>query len=510
MVKKIIISYFNSIAAILQENRIQEIIIINDNYQVNDIYIGIVQKIFSSINAAFIKLGKHGKSGFIHINDVKPLKRSYKFSHITDILSVNQLILVQVVKEPTFNKGPRLTANLNLHGRYIVLMPFCDIIVVSRKIYDKNERIHLYSLAVLIKPELMGLLIKASSQGVSETVLLRDLDLLLRQWSFIQKLVFTTTRPCLVYKDEDIVKKIVRDFYDQTISKIIVDSKDGLKLIYYYLKKWSCISPLTSTKLQLYSKQDNILNKFYIKQTIKAVLRPRVKLLHGGYIIIENYEALTIIDVNSGSFNKPESSRETTLRINLYAAMEIAYQLRIRNINGVIVIDFIDMYFQRDQLKLLEHFSNVLNLDDAKPQVVQLSQLGLLELTRRRKGQSLQEIFTKPELIPLQLKYSNFYFPSRLYFKLFSGMSQNSFSSRFLVHRNIRSLFFSKSFYNTRVLVTKSWIFNEFLYRRYFTFIDYDYLVYLFNPKANYIVPLVFYYSLIKCKQLFHHSFYFN
>lgn len=502
MVKKIIISYFNSIAAIVQENRVEEIVVINDNYQVNDIYIGIVQKIFSSINAAFVKLGKHGKSGFIHLNDIKPLKRSYKFSHITDILSVNQLILVQVIKEPTFNKGPRLTANIQLQGRYIVLMPFCDVVIVSSKIYDNNERMHLYSLAVLSKPDSMGLLIKSAAQGVLETVLLNDLDLLVKQWLFIQKMVFITPKPCLVYKDEDIVRKIVRDFYDKTISKMIIDSKHGLRLTYYYLKKWSCISSVNMTKLQVYNNQDCILNKFDVKQTIKTVLRPKVKLLCGGYIIIEHYEALTIIDVNSGSFNKPDNSRDTILRINLYAAMEIAYQLRIRNINGVIVVDFIDMYFQKDQLKLLEHFNNILNLDNAKPQVVQLSRLGLLELTRRRKGQSLQELFSKPELVPL--KYSNSCFPDRLYFKLFSSISNKYYSSKFLVNRNIYSLFFSKHFNRTKLLVSKSFNFNQLIYRKYFTLIDYSHLVYLFNPKANYIVPLVFYFKVIKRGQLIH------
>nr|ARW60124.1 ribonuclease E [Laurencieae sp.] len=500
MVKKIIVSYFNSIAAILQDNRIEEIIIINDNYQVNDIYIGVVQKIFSSINAAFIKLSKYGKSGFIHLNDTKPLKRSYKFSHITDILSINQLILVQVIKEPTFNKGPRLTANIHLHGKYIVLMPFCDIIAISRSLYDKNERIHLYSLAVLMKPSLMGLLIKSSAQGISEAAILQDLDFLVQQWFFIQKVVLTTSQPRLVYKDEDIVKKIVRDFYDKTINKIIVDSKDALILMYYYLKKWSCISSVTATKLQVYDKQDCILNKFYIKQTIKDSLRPKVKLLCGGYIIIENYEAFTVIDVNSGSFNKPENSRETILRTNLYAAIEIAYQLRIRNINGVVVVDFIDMYSQRDQLKLLEHLNKLLILDNARPQVVQLSRLGLLELTRRRKGQSLQEVFNKPRVV--ELGASNFHLTSRLYSKLFSSLSQSHFRSRFLVNKNIRSLFFSKNFYNTRLLESKCFSFNEFLYRKYFTCIDYYYLVYLFNPKANYIVPLVFYSRLIKYNQL--------
>nr|YP_009944521.1 ribonuclease E [Osmundea sinicola]QFR99815.1 ribonuclease E [Osmundea sinicola] len=507
MVKKIIISYFNNIAAIVQDNRVEEIVVINDNYQVNDIYIGIVQKIFSSINAAFVKLGKHGKSGFIHLNDIKPLKRSYKFSHITDVLSVNQLILVQVVKEPTFNKGPRLTANIHLYGRYIVLMPFCDAVIVSSNIYDSNERMHLYSLAVLIKPDSMGLLIKSAAQGVLETVLLHDLDLLVKQWLFIQKMVFGIPKPCLVYKDEDIVKKMVRDSYDKSISKIIIDSRYGLRLAYYYLKQWSCISSSNMTKLQVYNKQDCILNKFDVKQTIKAVLKPKVKLLCGGYIIIENYEALTVIDVNSGSFNKPDNSRETILRLNLYAAMEIAYQLRIRNINGVIVIDFIDMYFQRDQLKLLEHFNNILNVDNAKPQVVQLSRLGLLELTRRRKGQSLQELFIKPELV--SLKSSNFYFPSRLYFKLFSSISTKYSNSKSLVNRNIQSLFFGKDFYKTKLLASKSFNFDNFVYRKYFTLIDDSYLIYLFNPQANYIVPLPFYFRVIKRKQLIDHLFLF-
>ena len=506
MVKKIIISYFNSVAAILQENRVEEIVIINDNYQVNDIYIGTVQKIFSSINAAFVKLGKHGKSGFIHISDVKFLRKGHNFSNISDVLSVNQLILVQVVKEPTFHKGPRLTANIHIHGKYIVLMPFCDIIVISRKIYDKNERMHLYALAVLIKPELMGILFKSAAQGVSEEIILRDLDALIKQWLFIQKLVSLTPKPCLIYKDEDIVKKIVRDFYDKTISKIIIDSQHGIKLIYYYLKKWSCISWLNITKLQLYSGQDCILSKFYIKQTIRASLKPKVNLLCGGYIVIENYEALTIIDVNSGSFNKPENSKETILKINLYAAIEIAYQLKIRNINGVVVVDFIDMYSQRDKLKLLEHFNKILDLDSAKPQIIQLSRLGLLELTRRRKGQSLQEVFIKPEVV--SSKYSNFYFSSYLYLKLFSSVSPKYFTSRFLVNKNIRSLFFNKNFRKTKLLTNKSFIFNEFLYGKYFIFIDYFYLVYLFNPRANYIVPLVFYSRIIKSNQLINDLFF--
>nr|YP_009398827.1 ribonuclease E [Cliftonaea pectinata]ARW68001.1 ribonuclease E [Cliftonaea pectinata] len=491
MVKKIVISHFNNVAAVLKNNKIEEVIIINHTYQVNDIYIGVVQKIFSSINAAFIKLGKHGKSGFIHISDIKPLKKNKHISHITDILCINQLILVQIIKEPTLYKGPRLTANIHLHGKYLVLMPFCDIVLVSHKIYDNNERVYLYSLGVLVKPKLMGLLIKSSAQGLNEAAILQDLNLLMQQWYFIQKAVIVSSFPTLVYKDEDLIKKIVRDFYESSIKKVIVDSKYGLKLLYYYLKKWHCISPVIDTKLQLYRKQNCILDKFYIKDAIRNALKPKIKLIYGGYIIIESYEALTIIDVNSGSFNKSDNSRETILRTNFYAAIEIAYQLKIRNINGVIIIDFIDMNYKRDQLQLLEHFSRLLAFDDAKPQVIELSQLGLLELTRRRRGQSLSEIF-----IPSRVKkFGNLSIclNDDLYSKLFYDTSNKYIRKEFLLHKNIRFLFFNRRFSNNKLLKYQIFSPNQFFYYKYFTFIDNIYTIYLFNIKASYIVSLFIY-----------------
>nr|QCI03979.1 ribonuclease E [Antithamnionella ternifolia] len=494
MVKKIIISYFNNVAAILQTNKIQEIVVISKTYQVNDIYIGTVQKIFSSINAAFIKLGKYGKSGFIHISDIKPLKRGKSCNFITDILSINQLVLVQVIKEPTINKGPRLTADIHLYGRYLVLIPFSNMISISHKIYDENEKTYLYALAILLKPQTMGLLIKSSAQGISENALIQDLEFLKDQWIFIQKTVISTYSPTLVYKDEDLIKKIVRDFYEDSIKKIIIDSKDGLKLLYYYLNKWNCISPITNIKLQLYNQQECILDQFNIKKTIKDALQPKVKLTLGGYIFIEKNEAFTVIDVNSGSFNKADNSKEAILRTNFYAAIEIAQQLKIRNINGVIIVDFIDMYSQRDQLQLLEHFSNLLKIDHAKPQIVQLSELGLVELTRRRKGQSLQEIFTsidndsldcfqvcKSSSIDMYKQYSE----QSLYFS-----------------KSIKSLFFRKKFKKSIVLYSKS--FNPHKscslnrYMIYLLYIDSFNTIVFFNPKANYIVPLIFYWSLIR------------
>nr|QCI08996.1 ribonuclease E [Inkyuleea mariana] len=491
MVKKIVISHFNNVAAILHNNKIQEIIVMNSNYQVNDIYIGIVQKIFSSINAAFVKLGKYGKSGFIHMSDIRSLKRSRYINHVNDILTINQLILVQVIKEPTLNKGPRLTANIHLYGKYLILMPFCNSISISHKIYDDNERNYLYALALLLKPGTMGLFVKLSAQGISENIILEDLDNLKKQWNFIQKTVISISSPSLIYKDEDLIKKIVRDFYEESINKIVIDSENGLRQLYYHLNKWNCISPITNTKLQLYNKPECILEQFQIKQTIQEALKPKVKLASGGYIIIENNEAFTVIDVNSGSFNKSDNSKETILRTNFFAAIEIAYQLKIRNINGVIIIDFIDMQSQRDQLQLLEHFSKLLKLDNAKPQIVQLSALGLVELTRRRRGQSLQEIFGN-------VNQSGLHFKNYLDIRSTFTTSNKNLLKNFLIHKNIKSLFFTKKFNNNINLQSKQFIPNQKFLYKYLIYIDSNSTINLFNPKANYIVPLLFYLKLIK------------
>lgn len=436
MIKRIVISHFNNIAAVLQNSRAQEIIVINHDYQINDIYIGSVHKIFTSINAAFIDLGHNKKSGFIHINDLKPLKKSHNLSQISDILSINQLVLVQIIKEPTLNKGPRLTTNINLMGRYIVLMPFCNTINISRKIYDQNERSYLQALAILLKPATMGLLIRSAASGVKEEILLEDFRILKQQWYFIQKLAISKPLPCLLYKDEDLIKKIIRDFYHNNIHTIFIDSEEGLRQIRYYLNKWRCMDSTGNRKLQLFKHSEFILEKFNINTTIQNALKPKVNLSIGGYLFIETYEALTVIDVNSGSFNKTDNSKETVLRTNCYAATEIAYQLKVRNINGVIIVDFIDMESHRDQLQLLEHFNRVLSIDDAKPQIIQLSKLGLVELTRRRSSQSLFELFNSQQCTSTSIN-------------TILSINSNLIKKNSIIYKSVNTLFFNTVFFNT-------------------------------------------------------------
>ena len=436
MSKKIVISQFNNAATILQNNKIQEIITVNSVYQVNDIYLGIVHKIFASINAAFVNLGTNKKSGFIHVNDIKCLKKHRYTAGITDILSIDQLVLVQIVKEPAFNKGPRLTASINLFGRYLVLTPFSDTINISAKIYDQNERFYLQSLAVIFKPIGMGLLIRSSASGISEEVFLKDLSSLKRQWCFIQKLASNSSFPCLLYKDEDLVKKVIRDFYSNDIQLITADSSDALSQAHYYLNYWECMSLNSDLKLRLFHQAESILERFGISLAIIDALKSKVNLATGGYLFIESYEALTVVDVNSGSFDQATNPAENVLRTNCYAAVEIAYQLKLRNINGVIVVDFIDMESHRDQLQLLEHFSRLLSTDSAMPRIVQLSRLGLVELTRRRREQSLSELFH------CRYKKSHFLPLTSLVF------TRKSLRSYDLVNKGINALFFNIFFYN--------------------------------------------------------------
>nr|YP_009589056.1 ribonuclease E [Corallina ferreyrae]QBL75572.1 ribonuclease E [Corallina ferreyrae] len=481
MIKKIVISRFNNIAAILQHSKTQEIISVNHDYQINDIYLGSVNKIFTSINAAFINLGLDKKSGFIHMNDIKSLKKNHSFTRISEILSINQLILVQIIKEPTLNKGPRLTANINLFGRYIVLMPFCNTINISRKIYDQNERSYLQALAILLKPATMGLLIRSSASGVNEEVLLEDFRFLKQQWYFIQKLAITMHIPSLLYRDEDLIKKIVRDCYKDNIRAIITDSENSLKQVRYYLNKWRCISPSSNLKLKLYKYPESVLDKFSINTTILNSLKPKVNLAIGGYLFIETYEALTVIDVNSGSFNKTDNSKETVLRTNCYAATEIAYQLKVRNINGVIIIDFIDMESHRDQLQLLEHFTRVLSFDNAKPQIIQLSKLGLVELTRRRRGQSLFELFHSK---------NNKYFTS---LNPSLSINKDNLKKNTIIYKNINTLFFNPLFCRN-IFISKRIVYMK--NRLKIVSLNLDRIDFL-QLRYTFIVPLVLYSEII-------------
>lgn len=393
MPKQIIIAEQHHIAAVFSEDQIQELVVATGHHQIGDVYLGIVENVLPGIDAAFVNIGDSERNGFIHVTDLGPLRLKRTAGAITELLTPQQKVLVQVMKEPTGNKGPRLTGNITLPGRYVVLMPFNRGVNLSRRIRSENERNRLRALAILIKPSGMGMLVRTEAEGKPEEAIIEDLEILQKQWEAIQQEAQSTRAPALLNRDDDFIQRVLRDMYGADVNRIVVDSSTGLKRVKQYLVNWSGGQTPQGVLIDHHRDRISILEYFRINAAIREALKPRVDLPSGGYVIIEPTEALTVVDVNSGSFTRSATARETVLWTNCEAATEIARQLRMRNIAGVIVVDFIDMESRKDQLQVLEHFNKALKADKARPQIAQLSELGLVELTRKRQGQNIYELF---------------------------------------------------------------------------------------------------------------------
>ena len=241
---------------------------------------------------------------------------------------------------------------------------------------------------MLIKPPGAGLLIRTEADGISEELLIEDLEALLRQWEGIQQAAETASPPALLNRDEDFIHRILRDHMGPDLARVVVDDPGAVARVTSFLG-----TDANTVQVEAHSESSELLEHYKVNAAIRDALKPRVDLPSGGYVIIEPTEALTVIDVNSGSFTRSANARETVLWTNCEAAIEIARQLKLRNIGGVIIIDFIDMDSRRDQLQLLEHFTTAVRDDAARPQIAQLTELGLVELTRKRQGQNIYELF---------------------------------------------------------------------------------------------------------------------
>ncbi len=392
MSQQIIIAEQSRIAALLTDDRVDELIVAQGQYQIGDIFLGTVENVLPGIDAAFINIGESEKNGFIHVSDLGPLRLKKGILGITELLEPKQKVLVQVIKEPTGSKGPRLTGSVSIPGKYLILQPFGQGVNISRKINTETERNRLKALGVLIKPPSTGLLFRTEAEKIKEELLIEDLENLIQKWEHILKVSETTNPPNLIKRDDDFSLKILRDHMKSSTKSIIIDSKFSVERANDFLINYE-----SNLDIEYHNNDLNqhILEKYDIKKTIQKALQPRVDLPSGGYIIIEPTEALTVIDVNSGSFTRSANSRQTVLWTNCEAAVEISRQMKLRNIGGVIVIDFIDMESRRDQFQLLEHFTAAIKDDSARPQIAQLTELGLVELTRKRQGQNIYELFGK-------------------------------------------------------------------------------------------------------------------
>jgi ribonuclease E len=388
--KHIIISEKNKLAAVYNIKKLKELHIFHRSYQIGNIYIGTIDTILNNIEAAFIKLSYYDKNGFLHVASISNFKEK-----IPEKTHVKKKILVQIIKEPTSSKGPTLSTNIGIIGTYIILLPFESSIKVSKNIIDIKERIYLKGLLHLLKPIKMGLLIKKEAVNVNSKILEGDFYRLQKKWRRIKTFVKEKklSAPCLIDNNASFIQKIIKKLYDVHVTKISTESLTNTWEVYYNLMylghkgKWN---PIVIEYLPFHK---SLIKNFYLDFSLYYILQPKIELVTGGSIFIEKTEALTAIDINSGSFNQKNGSRATILWINCEAASEIVKQIILRNLGGIIVIDFIDMAFQKDQLILLHHLNNILKKQKSQVKIIQLSEIGLVELTRKRQGQNIYDAF---------------------------------------------------------------------------------------------------------------------
>jgi ribonuclease G len=380
----------------------------NSNIAVGDIYLARVRKALSGLNAAFVNVG-YEKDGFLHYHDLgpqiqtqskfikkasSPKFRDYnlknftfesdidKHGSITDVLNPNQTVLVQVVKEPISTKGPRLSSELSLAGRYIVLVPFSDRISVSQKIEDKEEKSRLKRLVKSIKPKGFSIIIRTVAEGKKVADIDKDLQNLLKRWNAMCKKIQKAQYPLKVLGELNKASSMLRDLFNDSFTSICVDDEALYSQIKDYVGE---ISPEKESIVSLYNSKIPIYEKFGVERQIKTSFGETVTMKKGAYLVIEHTEAMHVIDVNSGNrSNKAKNQADTALDVNLISATEIARQLRLRDMGGIIVVDFIDMNNAEHRKKLYDHLKEEMSDDRAKHKILPPSKFGLIQITRQR------------------------------------------------------------------------------------------------------------------------------
>jgi ribonuclease G len=348
---------------------------------VGNIYMGKVKNILPSLNAAFVDIGEE-KNAFLYINEIGlgmdiddgeeiPKKIQY-------VLKPNQMVMVQVTKDPMKTKGARLTTFISIPGRYLVLAPFNTGIGISRRL-DESEREDLRKLAEGLNNKNSGLIIRTAARKVDMPLLKKDLKQLKKKWDHIKKKAYDQTKPKLISSEYSLIIKIMRDVFSEEFSSIYVDKKVIKREIIKYLKSIGS----KFNNIILYHGKEELFEAFHVNEVIESALERKVWLKSGGFIVIDHGEAMTTIDVNTGKYTSSKSSAQTILRTNLEAAETIVNQLKLRDIGGIIVIDFIDMVGESDRKKVFKRFLTCIESDKTKTEVSQFSKFGLLEMTRK-------------------------------------------------------------------------------------------------------------------------------
>ena len=387
--------------AIQEDGQLVEVYIEKqDNHRmVGNVYKGKVENVLPGMQAAFVDVGYElnaflpfseiGSDEFIieeNGNKKNRNNRNNKYDNIEVDLKKDQEIYVQVIKEPFAGKGPRVTTEVALPGRLLVLVPNANYIGISKKIWDKYERRRLKKIAQRLREGNIGVIIRTVAEGKSEEHIENDFNQLINNWNKIENTADREEAPVLVYEDLETASSVVRDLLTPDVEKIIIDSKRIYKKTQRYLED---ISPSLLDRLELYKLKSPLFESFGIESEIEKVMRPKVWLKSGAYLIIEKTEAMVVVDVNSGRFVGKKLHEENSLKINLEAAREVARQLRLRDLSGLIVIDFIDMKQDENRKKIYHELRKELRKDRAKVAVAPITEFGLLEMTRQRIRVSL-------------------------------------------------------------------------------------------------------------------------
>jgi ribonuclease G len=349
----------------------------------NNIYKGTIQNIVPALGSAFVDIG-FGKSAYLGVDDIVAQRKE---KNIENMIKVGQEVMVQVYKEPINTKGPKVTMDISLPGRLLVYMPFNNNIGISKNIEDKQEYNRLKSIVCKIKKDIPGgIIVRTEAEGSSEQEIETEIKCLERLLASIV-VKFKNVKPMsIVHKDLGVVFQTVRDYFSEDVIMMHIDSKKEFKDVYDFVK---IVLPEFIDRILLYDGKQPIFKAYGIDEEIKVLRSNKVRLKSGGYLIIQEAESLCAIDVNSGKFTSKRSQEDTALVTNLEAAVEIARQLRLRNIGGIIVIDFIDMRKSANRHKVLEKLRDAAKGDKAKIKIWPITKLGLIEMTRQRKRESL-------------------------------------------------------------------------------------------------------------------------
>lgn len=400
-------------AALLEAGKIVEFVVERpDQYRIlGNIYRGRVTTILPGIQSAFVDIGLE-QAAFLHASDVDPsllleedddrieryTNRGNKSKRkqvprvpIQEVLTVGQDILVQVAKEPIGNKSPKVTTQLSIAGRFLVLVPDADFIGVSKKTSDLQSRRKLKKLVSTIKPPGIGLILRTIGLKVSETELINEMSTLVDQWRKAQKEALVGKGPKLILKEGGIATRVIRDLFSEQVSEVYVDHGDDYKEIVAYLKT---VSPALCKRVTLYRKETPLFDAFNIEKEVERSLKRKVWLKNGGYICFDHTEALVAIDVNTGRNVGKKNLEDTIFQTNFEAASEICRQLRLRDIGGLIVVDFIDMRNYDHRKRVENEMRNRLKQDPTTTSSTGLTKFGLMEITRKRVRPELQELFT--------------------------------------------------------------------------------------------------------------------